>query len=130
VRNPLIVFDGDCAWCSAWVQFLLRHDRKGLFRFATRRSAAAASRVAPMGVRLEEEHTLLVLEKGKLRRRSDAVLYILETLGGGWKLVSVFRLVPSPLRDIVYDRVAKYRHRLGRGETCIVPGENDQRFLS
>lgn len=128
--QPLIVFDGTCAWCNGWVRFLLQRDHRGVFVFASRQSAAAAAATEQLGVQLAEEHTLLVIEKGRIRRRSDAVLYILERLGGGWKLFGVFRSVPAPVRDALYDRVATYRHRLAGANVCLRPEETAAgRFL-
>ena len=63
--------------------------------------------------------------------RSDAVLTILDELGGGWKLVAMLRIVPRPVRDAVYRLVARYRYRwFGRFETCQLPApEQRARFL-
>ena len=31
----IVVFDAQCLLCNGWVKFLLRHDRKGVFRYAS-----------------------------------------------------------------------------------------------
>jgi predicted DCC family thiol-disulfide oxidoreductase YuxK len=36
----IVVFDAQCLLCNGWVQFLLRHDRKGVLRFASIQGAA------------------------------------------------------------------------------------------
>jgi predicted DCC family thiol-disulfide oxidoreductase YuxK len=66
-----------------------------------------------------------------LRVKSDAALAILAGLGHGWQLVQVLRIIPRPLRDLVYDLIARYRYRwFGKREECRIPTpEERDRFL-
>jgi predicted DCC family thiol-disulfide oxidoreductase YuxK len=132
--NPEILFyDGHCALCHGAVKFVLKHDRSGeAFRFAPLQGATFQSRISA-GARAALPDSIVVLtEDGALLLRSNAFLHILRRLGGGWKtLGSVLAVVPRPLRDVVYDFIARIRYRVfgTRDELCpIVPPDLRARF--
>jgi len=70
-------------------------------------------------------------EARRVRVRSDAVVAILSELGGLWRLIAILRIIPRPVRDLVYDYVARKRFRwFGRMENCRIPtAEERERFL-
>lgn len=127
----LILFDGVCNLCNGTVQWILKRDRKGIFRFASLQS--------PVGASVLQQHGLppgaldsVVLSDGKnLYTRSEAVLEIARRLGWPWSLAVVFRIIPCPLRDGIYNWVARNRYRwFGHTETCLLPRpEWRERFL-
>ena len=120
--KPLILFDGDCNLCNGFVQFVIRRDPRARSRFAALRSAAAQAALTAAGVHEELPDSIVLLQDGHVRTRSAAALAILRGLGRLWPLLSIFLVVPRPLRDWVYDWVARNRIRwFGRQETCWVP---------
>jgi predicted DCC family thiol-disulfide oxidoreductase YuxK len=127
---PVILFDGECGFCSRWVAFVMRHDR-GLFRFAPRQSDAAERLLRPLGVRPDELGSVALLDGGRLRTHSDAVLSVVARLGFPWRLAACLAIIPRPARDFGYALVARNRHRLSRrGARCPAPdSETDGRFL-
>jgi predicted DCC family thiol-disulfide oxidoreductase YuxK len=128
---PLILFDGVCNLCSASVQFVLRRDPRARFRFAALQSAAGRAALAQAGVLGAVPDSIVLVHRGKVRVKSAAALAIARGLRFPWPLLSVFWLVPYPLRDVVYDWVARNRYRwFGKQETCWVPTkELRARFL-
>lgn len=126
-----MLFDGVCNLCNASVQFVIRHDREGRFRFTALQSAAGQEVLRQHGLSGETFDSFIYLRHGVLYQRSMAALYLLRDLGGVWTLLYAFIIVPRPLRDAVYDLVAKYRYRwFGRRESCMVPtAELRGRFL-
>ncbi|MBL8729646.1 MAG: DUF393 domain-containing protein [Planctomycetes bacterium] len=119
---PLILFDGDCNLCNGAVQFVLRRDPNGRFRFASLQSVAGRAALAAAAPGAELPDSIVLLHGGRLRTRSTAALAIARGLRFPWPLVSVFWLVPYPLRDLVYDWIARHRHRwFGRRQECWVP---------
>lgn len=119
----LIVFDGECVLCSRFFRFMLRHDRKERFSYATAQS--------PLGQRLYRAHdlpaddfeTYLVIVDGHTYQRLDAFAAAMRALPGGWPVLSLCRFLPARLKDALYSAVARNRYRLfGRLETCLVPG--------
>jgi len=124
-QHAVVVFDGECNVCNGWADFLLRFDRRDIFRFAALQSEVGA-RLAN-GV----EGSIVLVDGDAVLVRSDAVLRMLGLLGFPFSLVVVFRVVPRAVRDAVYDFLARNRIRwFGRRETCRVPtAEERGRFL-
>ncbi len=140
--NPIVLYDGVCGLCNRTVQFVLKRDRAGIFRFASLQSALASRILARHGKDASDLDTVYVvlncdpanLEKGgeALLVRSDAVLYILRRLGGFWATMgSLLRWIPRAIRDWGYGIVARIRYRVfGRYDTCPIPSaETRTRFL-
>lgn len=126
----LIYFDGRCGLCDRFVAFVLRHDRRERYRFAPLEGETARVRLAHLA-HPEASPTVILDDGSRLRFRSDAALAILAGLGGAWRAMAMFRIVPPPLRDLAYRVVARYRHRwFGRRDACRVPApEERHRFL-
>ena len=124
--SPILVYDGDCAFCSRSVQFVLRHDRRQRsLRFAARDGEAGRAVRVRHPATSQVDSMVWVESRGGEERaliRSDAVLAVAEYLGGGWRLLArIGRLVPRSLREPMYRLVAAHRLRLAGGaEACIV----------
>jgi len=129
---PTIVYDGLCRFCNGWVQFVLKRDRKGVFRFAAAQSAAGAALMTRHGLSADDLQTILFVKDGVAYMKSTASLQILMTLGGIWRLAGMFLVVPRVIRDGVYGFVARNRVRIGgRYKACPVPPpEKRSQFLA
>jgi predicted DCC family thiol-disulfide oxidoreductase YuxK len=129
--DNLILFDGVCNLCDAFVQFVIRHDRAGKFRFAAIQSQAGKRIFQSRGLDAENLQTFVLVTGGEIFVRSDAAVEVLSRFGGGWKICRIFLLVPRPLRDGLYSWVARNRYRwFGRKDACMVPtAEIRERFL-
>jgi predicted DCC family thiol-disulfide oxidoreductase YuxK len=122
MANPLVLFDGVCNLCSGSVQFILKRDPEARFRFASLQSEVGQKIQAEQGLDPGALSSVLLLEDGRLYRESDAALRIARNLPGAWKLLTVFRIVPSPIRDGLYRFIARNRYRwFGKSETCWLP---------
>jgi predicted DCC family thiol-disulfide oxidoreductase YuxK len=131
----LILFDGVCNLCNGFVQFVIRHDPAGRFRFAALQSAAGQAVLAKHGfdaaaIAHEPDSVLLELN-GQLYSHSEAVLRIARELGGPWRLLLAGYVLPRAWRDAAYRFVARHRYRwFGRQESCWLPTpELKARFL-
>lgn len=134
VPAPLLLYDGTCGFCAASVQLVLRHDRRGLLRFAPLDGPTAAAVRAAHPLPAGADSMVWVEHRpgGGIRvfGRSDAALRVARYLGGAWHLARLGRLLPRPMRDAVYDLVARHRHRLPGAVRCLVPAaEVRDRFL-
>jgi predicted DCC family thiol-disulfide oxidoreductase YuxK len=129
--RPVIVFDGVCVLCNGWVRFLLRHDQKRHYRFAAMQTESGRALLAGHGLDRDDPASFLLVENGQAWRDTDAIMRVIGPLGGLWRLVSVLRVVPRPLRNGLYRVVARNRYRwFGRHDVCVlVPLGHEDRFL-
>jgi predicted DCC family thiol-disulfide oxidoreductase YuxK len=126
--NPILLYDGVCGLCNRLVQFTLRHDQENLFRFASLQSPFAGKILTRHGASVSDLTTFYVVVQylepdEQLLARSDAVAYVLQKLGGGWGIYgSLWELLPRPVRDVLYNLVARNRYRIfGKLDTCPIP---------
>ena len=127
-RPELVFYDGHCVLCHWGVKFVLKHDHSGTaFRFAPLQGETFLATV-PLERRAGIPDSMLVQAcDGSLLMRSDAWVHILRRLGGGWNTIAALvAVVPRPLRDVVYDFVARIRYRVfgRRNDLCptVPPG--------
>jgi predicted DCC family thiol-disulfide oxidoreductase YuxK len=127
---PVAFFDGVCNLCNGTVNFLIDRDRRGRLRFAPLQGSTFAE-VALRRPELRGVDSFVLKEGGRVHVRSAAAVRILMALGGPWRLAGALLAVPRPLRDRLYDFVARRRYRwFGRSESCRMPTpELRARFL-
>lgn len=131
-QTCLVFYDGVCGLCDRAVHFLLVQDATQAIKFAPLQGETARnhSQLPPV-----TDSIVLIVDPGTIRQqthlRSDAMLRLLDHIGGFWRVVSWLRIVPRPIRDSIYDAVAKRRYRwFGRFDVCrIPPTEFRDRFL-
>lgn len=122
--GTIVLFDAECVLCSANAQFILNHDKAERFYLASMQGPVGARLFRQHGLDPTDPTSILVIEEGKARKDSDAVIAIYEGLGLPWRLMSLFRVIPAFVRDPIYLLVARNRYRLfGKRETCWLPAE-------
>jgi predicted DCC family thiol-disulfide oxidoreductase YuxK len=120
--RPLIVFDGECVFCSAWVQFALKHDKAERYRFLAAQTPLGEALYRHYGLDDRDYETNILIEDGRAFFKSDGSIRMVAGLGAPWSAVKVFRLLPHGLADRLYEFVARNRLRIaGRRATCFVP---------
>lgn len=129
--GPILLFDGVCNLCNASVQFILKRDPKGVFRFASLQSPTGQALLKFAGLPTGEINTVVLFENGKPYLRSDAGLRIARRLPGLWPLLYGLMVIPRALRHWVYDWIARNRYRwFGKEESCMLPApEWKARFI-
>jgi predicted DCC family thiol-disulfide oxidoreductase YuxK len=132
-KSEYVFYDGHCGLCHRAVKFILKHDRSGsAFRFAPLQGETIQSRVPADRLASLPDSFVVLTRDGTLLMRSNASLYILQSLGGGWKiLANILHVIPRSFRDLVYDFVARIRYRVfgRRDDLCpIVPPDLRARF--
>ncbi len=130
-EHPIVLFDGICGLCDGFVTWLLRRDRRALFRVAPLQGETAVRLISRPITESEAQWSILLVEDGVLYERSEAVLKIVSRLGGACRFAGVLRVFPLGLRDRVYRFVAQNRYKwFGKRATCRVPTREEQdRFL-
>jgi predicted DCC family thiol-disulfide oxidoreductase YuxK len=120
--HALILFDGVCNLCNGFVQFVIAHDRRGRFQFAALQSTAGQRTLAEHGATPPLPDSVVLLEDGRLFTRSTAALRIARHLTFPWSLAGLLVMVPRPIRDWIYDCVARRRYQwFGRRDRCMIP---------
>jgi predicted DCC family thiol-disulfide oxidoreductase YuxK len=118
----VILYDGVCNLCNATVLFVIDRDPHGRFAFAALQSPAAAAILLPLRLDPADLDSVVLVEDGRAWTRSAAALRVARGLRRAWPLLYAFIVVPRPLRDAVYDLVARRRYRwFGRSDACRVP---------
>ena len=127
----LILFDGVCVFCSRWVRFVIDRDPQARFTFAPIQSERGRALATRLGIDPEAPQTNAVIWNSRAWFKSDAALTVLGELEGTRPLARL-KAVPRPIRDPLYDLIARHRYRIfGRTEACMVPSAADRaRFLS
>ncbi|GGD39463.1 thiol-disulfide oxidoreductase DCC family protein [Muriicola marianensis] len=128
----IILFDGVCNLCNRSVQFVIRRDRKDLFRFAALQSEAGERLVRERGIDTSKVDSIILIEPGVAYYvKSEAALRIARGLTGLWPLLGIFLWLPRSFRDLFYDLVARHRYKIfGKQDACMVPSpELRKKFL-
>jgi predicted DCC family thiol-disulfide oxidoreductase YuxK len=127
MSNLIVLYDGVCGLCNRLNQFLLKRDHHDRLLFASLQSNLARKILERHGADPTDLDTVYVVEdydtpSERLFMRSNAILRALEALGGIWKLSSVSKILPRPVRDLFYRVVATNRYRVfGKYEVCMMP---------
>ncbi|MDO9136916.1 MAG: thiol-disulfide oxidoreductase DCC family protein [Lutibacter sp.] len=121
-NKSIIFFDGVCNLCNASVNFVIKHDKKEQFLFASFQSDAAKEILLHFNLKNLDANTVILVEGQKVYDKSTAALKIAKRLDGGYKAFYAFFIVPKIFRDWVYDIIAKNRYRwFGKRESCLIP---------
>jgi predicted DCC family thiol-disulfide oxidoreductase YuxK len=127
----IILFDGICNFCNFWVDFIIKRDKDKIFKFASLQSDAG-KRIAEKYLINKQDIESIILTKGEdYFIKSEAALEIVNELNSAWKIFYIFKVIPLPLRDFIYDLIAKNRYAIfGKKESCRVPAtEEMSRFI-
>lgn len=123
MKKKIVLFDGVCNLCDRSVQFIIKHDKKDEFRFATLQGEIGNSLMQKRNIDTSRIDSIILIEPGvAYYTKSDAALQIGMHLKGYRTISKLLYLIPSKLRDIVYDIVARNRYKwYGKKEACLVP---------
>ncbi len=129
--HPILFFDGACKLCSGSVHFILRADRRGILRFATLQSEAAAELLQPLGINPKALDSVVLYDGGKVYTHSDSVLRTFRLMGSPWTYLASLDIVPRSFRDLVYNFISRNRYQWfgDRDRRMVPPPEYADRFL-
>ncbi|CAM3126411.1 thiol-disulfide oxidoreductase DCC family protein [Flavobacterium frigoris] len=132
-EKKIILFDGVCNLCNSAVQFIIKHDKKDLFRFVALQSDLGKKISNHIGIDSKKMDSIILYEPGiAYYHKSEAALEIASQLGSFYSLLGVFKILPSSLSDLIYDWVARNRYKwFGKKESCMIPTpELKSKFLT
>ena len=131
LTKQVILFDGVCNLCNSSVQFILKRDHENRFLFSSLQSSYAKENL-PFDLVKENDLQSIILTNGhELKTKSTAALTIAKQLSGIWPVLYVFIIIPEPIRNIIYDFIAKNRYKwFGKRDVCMIPSpELRNRFI-
>jgi len=121
--KKIILFDGVCNLCNGAVQFIIKNDKKDIFRFVALQSELGKEICQYIGVDQTRIDSIILYHPGvAYYYKSSAAIEIAEDLGGIYSLISIFKIFPEKLRNYIYDYIAKNRYKwYGKKESCMIP---------
>jgi predicted DCC family thiol-disulfide oxidoreductase YuxK len=127
----IIMVDGLCKLCHGWTRFILHTDKHQLFTIGHMQSPAGQALLQQRGLPSKEFATFYYIEGERVYGKSEAVFRILRQLPNAWPSLCLLRVIPQPLRDWCYERIARNRYKLfGKFSHCQLPSHDDRhRFL-
>lgn len=122
-NKKIILFDGVCNLCDSAVQFVIKYDKKDVFRFVALQSDLGQEILKHIGINTKNIDSIILYEPGvAYYYKSAAALEISKNLGGFFHLGTIFRIVPTGICNQIYDYVAKNRYKwYGKKESCMIP---------
>lgn len=129
--RPIIVFDGYCALCSGWVNFVLKHDKAASYRLLSAQSELGQAIYIHYGMDSRDFESNILMSEGLVWFKSEGSIRMAEGLGFPWRMVAILRVLPLAWRDALYSFIARHRFTwFGRRNTCYLPAaEYQKRFL-
>jgi predicted DCC family thiol-disulfide oxidoreductase YuxK len=126
----IILFDGVCNLCNSSVQFILKRDPNGTFKFASLQGETGQALLKKYGLNTDS-NSFVFIENDKIHLKSTAALRVCRKLTGAWRLLAAFLIIPGFIRDHFYGIIAKNRYRwFGKKDSCMLPKpEWKNRFL-
>jgi predicted DCC family thiol-disulfide oxidoreductase YuxK len=123
LHKKIILFDGVCNLCNSVVQFIIKHDKKDDFRFVALQSRLGQEILTYIGVDSKNIDSVILYEPGvAYYYKSDAALQIAKNLNGLFSLGVIFKIIPTGIRNHLYDYIARNRYKwYGKKESCMIP---------
>ncbi|MBT8304973.1 MAG: DUF393 domain-containing protein [Bacteroidia bacterium] len=122
-HKKLVLFDGVCNLCNASILYIIKHDKKDMFRFAPLQSEVGKSVIEKHEIDSAKMDSIILYSQEKgISHKSSAALRIAKDLGFPRNLMGVFFIVPTFIRNWVYDYIAKNRYKwYGKKDECMIP---------
>lgn len=131
-NKKIILFDGLCNLCATSVQFIIKRDKKDIFRFVSLQSDLGQELLQQLPISKQKIDSIILYESDKAYYyKSEAVFEIVKSIGGFFYCLLIFKWLPTAVTNTIYDCIAKNRYRWwGKKEHCLVPTKDLQsKFL-
>lgn len=120
--EDIILYDGKCTLCNGLTRFIIRNDRRSKFILHSLSSDQSVRHLGTIGITNYKPDSIVLIKGNNAYFKSDAILLILKKMGGIYSLFYLFTIIPKPVRNLLYDIVASYRHKLFKNhKSCKIP---------
>lgn len=121
-KHKIVLFDGVCNLCNGAITYIIKRDKKDVFKFAALQSKIGLELISKFNIDTTKVDSIILIDGEKHYEKSSAALRIAKHLSGGYPLLFGFIIVPKFIRNSVYDYIAKNRYRwFGKKESCMIP---------
>ena len=121
IKRPIIIYDGQCNLCNGLIRFIKKHDKNKTFYLASRNDEFSNRLFFEKHLPKKDIDSIMLIDNSGFFIKSQAVFRIIHYLGSFWKLLMIFRLLPTGINDRLYDLLARNRYRiLGRTKDCVI----------
>lgn len=128
--HPIVLFDGVCNLCNGVINFIIENDKQSKFRFASLQSTESVKILKSYGINDTTLNSVVLVYQNKIYTQSSAALHILKLLGGIYSVGYLFILIPSFIRNWIYQLIAKNRYKwFGKKDNCMVPSESVKKLF-
>ena len=131
MKHQLILFDGVCIFCNFWVDFVIKRDKKDIFRFAALQSETGEKYLKQSGLSVADFKTFVLIDGENYYTKSTAALKVIRELKSWLKIFYPLIMLPQFFRDFFYDLIARNRYKIfGKRDVCRIPtAEEKKKFL-
>ena len=131
-NQQIILFDGVCNFCNFWINFIIDHDKNNVFKFAALQSDKGQEFLEKYNLNKETFDSFILIQHEKVYDKSTAAFKVSKYLHGIWSYFYFLIFIPKPIRDFIYNIIAKYRYKIfGRRDACRIPTQQEKnRFLA
>ncbi len=120
--KKIILFDGVCNLCNGAVVFIIKRDKKDVFRFAALQSEIGEKLLRKHQIDPEKTDSIILVDDNNAFAKAGAALRIAQQLSGLWPALAILRIVPRFISNSVYDWIASNRYQwFGKKESCMIP---------
>ncbi len=129
--KKILLFDGVCNLCNSTVQFIIKRDKSACIKFASLQSDIGKELLKLNNQSISDFNSIVYLRNNEVLIKSTAALYLLKDIGGFWRIMFLFIVIPKFIRDFFYSIISKNRYKwFGKLEVCLIPNnELKERFL-
>ncbi len=121
--KKIILFDGVCNLCNSSVLYIIKRDKKDVFRYAALQSEIGQKFIKERKINISKIDSIILIDPNvAYYTKSTAAIKIMNEFGGLWQIMNIFNyILPTPLRNIIYDFIAKNRYKwFGKQDHCMV----------
>ena len=131
-NSKVILFDGVCNLCNNSVKFIIKNDKRNIFKFAPLQSEYGINIQNRHNINTNEINSIILIDGEKIYTKSNAALHIAKGLNAPFFVFYIFIIIPVFIRNFIYDLIAKNRYKwFGKKENCRIPTpEGREKFLS
>jgi len=121
-NHSIILFDGVCNLCNSSINFVIKRDKNDVFKFGALQEEPGISLLKKYGINTLDTDSIILIENGKAYIKSTAALKVAKKLSAAWPLLYGFIIIPTFIRNWVYNYVAKNRYKwYGKKDSCMIP---------